>query len=256
MVERLPPSPVRTLAGTRLFEGMAEGAIAAVMRGARTHRLRKGDGVFAAGEPAARCHLLIEGRVKIVQTGADGAQMLLRFIGPGDVFGAIAALSGQEYPGDAVAISDGTEASWSTPELRRQMLLAPRLAMNLLTVAGLRLQELQQRMREVATEPVEQRVAHALLRLARQAGHSVDLGMAIDLPLRRQDIAEMTGTTLYTVSRILTAWQQQSIATGNRQRIVIIKPHAVTRIAGEPACHCLDDDGAAGIRGARQSTLL
>lgn len=252
-----PPSPsVSSLTGTRLFDGMTEDTIATVMRCARTRRLRKGDGIFTAGEPAARCHLLIEGRVKIVQTGADGAQMLLRFIGPGDVFGAIAALSGPEYPGDAVAVSDGTEASWSTPELRHQMLLAPRLAMNLLTVAGHRLQELQQRMREVATEPVEQRVAHALLRLARQAGHSVDRGMAIDLPLRRQDIAEMTGTTLYTVSRILTAWQQQGIATGNRQCIVITRPYEMTRIAGEPACDCLVEGRAAKARAPGQSTLL
>lgn len=215
----------------------------------------KGDGIFAAGEPAAHCHLLIEGRVKIVQTGIDGAQMLLRFIGPGDVFGAIATLSWREYPGDAIAISDGAEARWSTAELRRQMLLALLLAVNLLTVTGHRLQELQQRMREVATEPVERRVAHALLRLARQAGHSVDRSMAIDLPLRRQDIAEMTGTTLYTASRILSVWQQHGIATGNRQRIVITRPHEVTRIAGEPACHCLDN-GAAKTRTAGQSTLL
>lgn len=252
MLARLRLSPLSQLAGTQLFEGMAEDVIGAVMRGASVRRLHQGSAVFAAGEPAARCHLLIEGRVKIVQTGADGAQMLLRFIGPGDVFGAIAALSGQEYPGDAVAVTDGREASWSTLELRRQMLLAPRLAMNLLTVAGHRLQELQQRMREVATEPVEQRVAHTLLRLARQAGHSVDRGMEIDLPLRRQDIAEMTGTTLYTVSRILTVWQQQGIATGNRQRIVITQPHEVTRIAGEPACDCMDR-GAVKVS---QSTLL
>ena len=74
---------------------------------------------------------------------------------------------------------------------------------------------------ELSNEQVEQRVAHALLRLAKQDGRKVDAGVEIDFPISRQDVAEMTGTTLHTVSRILSAWEQQGLVEGGRQRIVL-----------------------------------
>jgi CRP-like cAMP-binding protein len=83
----------------------------------------------------------------------------------------------------------------------------------------------------MSSEQVEQRVAHALLRLAKQAGRKVDQGVEIDFPISRQDVAEMTGTTLHTVSRILSAWEQQGLVEGGRQRIVLREPHKLFRIA-------------------------
>ena len=55
---------------------------------------------------------------------------------------------------------------------------------------------------EMTTEEVERRIAHAILRLVNQAGRKVDDGIQIDFPITRQDLAELTGTTLHTVSRI------------------------------------------------------
>jgi CRP-like cAMP-binding protein len=83
----------------------------------------------------------------------------------------------------------------------------------------------------VATERVERRIAHALLRLVRQAGRRVEAGVEIDFPLSRQDVAEMTGTTLHTVSRTLSAWESQGIVESGRQQVVIRKPHALVAIA-------------------------
>jgi CRP/FNR family transcriptional regulator, nitrogen oxide reductase regulator len=85
----------------------------------------------------------------------------------------------------------------------------------------------------MATERVERRIAHAVLRLARQAGRRVEEGVQIEFPLSRQDIAEMTGTTLHTVSRTMSAWEQAGLIDGGRQRIVIKDPHALVRIAEE-----------------------
>jgi CRP-like cAMP-binding protein len=89
----------------------------------------------------------------------------------------------------------------------------------------------QERLRELATERVEQRVARTLLRLARQVGRKVEGGVLIDMPLSRQDLAEMTGTTLYTVSRILSQWEQQHLVETGRERILIRQPHGLVAIA-------------------------
>jgi len=74
-------------------------------------------------------------------------------------------------------------------------------------------------------------VARALLRLINQSSRKVDAGILIDFPLSRQDLAEITGTTLHTVSRILSAWEQRGIVTSGRRKIVITRPRALVSIA-------------------------
>ena len=97
----------------------------------------------------------------------------------------------------------------------------PKFGAHILRMMSGRVQEAHARMREMATERVERRVARALLRLAREAGKRTEAGIEIAMPLSRQDVAEMTGTTLYTVSRLLSAWEEEGLVDVGRQRIVI-----------------------------------
>jgi CRP-like cAMP-binding protein len=107
----------------------------------------------------------------------------------------------------------------------------PSLVANTYETVGARLQDTQARVVEMSTEQVQQRVAHALLRLVKQSGKKTDEGILIDFPLSRQDIAEMTGTTLHTVSRILTAWEEQGLVKSGRQRVTVIEPHRLLSLA-------------------------
>lgn len=228
----IPPVPdPAVLRGLRLFAGLDGAALAETIRSAHTRRAEKGTVIVAQGDPAAVCHALIDGRVKIAQTGPDGQQMVVRYIGAGDMFGTAAVFSGGSYPADALAVADCVIIQWSAAAMGILMERYPRIALNALAIVGSRLQEVQNRLREVATERVERRVAHALLRLARQAGRRVDDGVEIDFPLSRQDIAEMTGTTLHTVSRILSGWESQGIVQGGRQQVTIRRLHALVTIA-------------------------
>ncbi|PWC35897.1 Crp/Fnr family transcriptional regulator [Azospirillum sp. TSO35-2] len=228
----MPPSPdPAVLRGMPLFAGLDADALAEVVRHARPRRVPKGTPIFSQGETAAAGHALIDGRVKIVQTGPDGQQVVMRFIGPGEMFGTLAIFTDGLYPADAVAVSDSLALSWPTAAMTVLMERHPAIAMNALTIVGDRLREVQNRLREVSTERVERRIAHALIRLVRQAGRRVEAGVEIDFPLSRQDVAEMTGTTLHTVSRTLSAWESQGIVESGRQQVVIRKPHALVAIA-------------------------
>lgn len=224
------PDPA-VLNGMRLFAGLEAGERAEVIRHAQTRRVAKGTTVFKQGDPAETCHALIDGQIKMVQTGADGQQVVVRFIGPGETYGTVAVFSGTAFPVDAVAMADGVEIVWSRAAMTDLMLHFPRIALNALGIVGTRLQEVQNRLREVATERVERRVAHALLRLVRQAGRRVEGGVEIAFPLTRQDVAEMTGTTLHTVSRILSAWEAQGLVESSRQQVMIRRPHQLVAIA-------------------------
>ncbi|WP_029009660.1 Crp/Fnr family transcriptional regulator [Azospirillum halopraeferens] len=226
----LTPDPA-VLHGMALFAGLDREALADVVRQAHTRRVPRGTRIFAQGDPAAAGHALIDGRVKIVQTGAEGQQVVMRFIGPGEMFGTLAVFAGGIYPADAVAVADSVEIHWTAATMTALMELHPRIGLNALRIIGGRLQEVQSRLRELSTERVERRIAHALLRLVRQAGRRVDAGVEIDFPLSRQDVAEMTGTTLHTVSRTLSAWESRGIVEGGRQHVLIRKPHALVAIA-------------------------
>ena len=107
----------------------------------------------------------------------------------------------------------------------------PRIAINGLRLVSQRWHEVEERYRELATERVERRIAQTLLRLVRQVGRRVENGVLIDLPLTRQDLADMTGTTHYTVSRILSQWEQEKLIETGRGRVLICYPHGLAHIA-------------------------
>ncbi len=121
--------------------------------------------------------------------------------------------------------------AFTTAEQFQDILEAyPRITKNLLSFATRVVQTSHKKIRELATERVERRIARALSRLASQLGRETEKGILLDFPLSRQDLAEMTGTTLFTVSRTLKEWERQEILLLGRERIVITAPHQLISI--------------------------
>jgi CRP-like cAMP-binding protein len=222
-----------SIAALPLFAGMPVEAYAEIARACRPRRVAKGSLLFEQGAAADTYFVVLDGRLKVAQTTQDGQQVVVRFVGPGEPAGALAAFGIPVYPASAVAIADVLALAWDAKEAAALMNRYPAWAMATSAALGGRVQEAHTRVREMATERVERRIAHAVLRLARQAGRRVEEGVRIEFPLSRQDIAEMTGTTLHTVSRVMSAWEQAGLVDGGRQRIVLKDPHALVRIAEE-----------------------
>ncbi len=109
----------------------------------------------------------------------------------------------------------------------------PRLSLNILRSVSDRLQALRLQYRQLATEKVERRLARALLTLVRRAGTRVDDGVLLDLPLSREDVAQLTGTTMFTVSRIISRWESAGILRAGRQQLVIREPETLAAIADD-----------------------
>lgn len=167
-----------------------------------------------------------------MQTGSDGGQTIVRFIAPGETFGSVPLLTNHRLPADAVAAEDSVVLSWSEEELRRLIRFYPPIAMNVIEVLGARLGQLQERLRELTTQRVEQRIAHAVLRLAAQAGRDTSGGRTIAFPLRRKDVAEFSGTTLHTASRTLAAWEKAGLVASRNGCLTIRDPGGL-RSVGE-----------------------
>jgi CRP/FNR family transcriptional regulator, nitrogen oxide reductase regulator len=219
------------VAALPLFAGLVPDALDDILQEARAVHHTKNSVVFEEGGDANSFFVLVHGHVRASKTTPDGQQVVVRYVVPGEVFGVAMAIGLARYPATATAVDDSVVLVWPAAIWPRLVEKYPALATNALQTVGNRLQDTHTRVVEMSTEQVERRVAHALLRLAQRAGRTVEAGVEIDFPISRQDIAEMTGTTLHTVSRILSAWEQQGLVEGGRQRIVIRNPGKLLTLA-------------------------
>ena len=226
-----PPLSPHRLSEQTLFAGLAASELEELAAAAVLKRASEGAFFFLQGDPASHILLLTEGRARIYQLTADGQQVVHRLIGPWSLFGALALTQAETYPVNAEALEDCQAAAWSKDVLMGFVLRWPRMALNAMQMMAVHLQSYQDRFRELATERVEQRLARTLVRLAAQSGRKTEQGVLIDLPLSRQDLAEMTGTTLYTASRVLSRWEGEGLVLLGRERVTIRYPHGLVSIA-------------------------
>ena len=219
------------IAGLPAFRGLSGEDLDFILQGARSAHHPKDTEIFSQDEEARSFFLLLSGHIRVVRTSPEGHQVIARYIAEGEFFGIAMAMGRSTYPASAVAAVDCVALSWQNslwPDLQARV---PAFAAGTYQTIGKRLQETNDAVMAMATEQVEQRVASALLRLVRQSGRKTDEGIAIDFPITRQDIAEMTGTTLHTVSRILSTWESRGLVKGGRQKVVVADPHALMLLA-------------------------
>ncbi|OGO39504.1 MAG: hypothetical protein A2Z03_09540 [Chloroflexi bacterium RBG_16_56_8] len=195
--------------------------------------IEEGGVFFFQGDPAKYAYVLTSGRAKLLQTNPAGQQVNLRTLNAWEMFGALGAVREQAaYPATAQALEDSTALAMESSFIHELVQTRPYLSFGLMRLMTGYIQEMQHRYRELATEKVERRIARALLRLTSQMGTKSAEG-GIELPFTRQELAEMSGTTLYTVSRVLSEWERQALVEAGRERVVIRSPHGLVQIAEE-----------------------
>jgi CRP-like cAMP-binding protein len=210
----LPPATIRVLAA-----------------GLRPRRVARDAFLFLAGEPAATFHLLAAGRVKVIRETEDGREVILRLIEPGEIFGGAGVWGEAAYPASAVAAEEAVVLQMPARDFAALVQAQPGLALVVIRELAHRLREAEARIRELQTERVERRIARVLLRLANKTGARTERRIELGVPLSRQDLAELAGTTLSTASRTVSAWDQQGIVETGRERIVILDRHALVGLA-------------------------
>ena len=212
---------LKLLAKAQLFAGLNEDQLRIILQHAYSREVERRGFYFHQGEPAETFYLIRQGQVRLSQINPEGKQVIIHLFGPGDVMAVIVVISHTAYPLSAEAMTDSVGWAWDRETAVSLMEQFPRLAINGLDMVAQRFHELQNRYRELATERVEQRVARALIRLVHQRNGYAPQQPYPLLALTRQDLAEMTGTTLYTVSRICSQWEQQGLLQTGREQLHI-----------------------------------
>lgn len=217
-----------------LFKDTSPAVFSQVLDAGVQRSVEEGGFFFLQNDPATHAYVLLEGRVKMLQITPNGQQITFRIMTPGQTYGGIALLHPKSgYPATAQAVEDSTAMAWDTVHLRELVKQEPSISLNVMSLMHGYISELQERQKALVTDRVEQRIARNLLKLATQSGRKIEAGVSIDIPLTRQDIAEMSGTTLFTVSRTLNEWERDKILEIGRERVVICDPHRLVRIADD-----------------------
>ncbi len=212
------------------FAALERAAIRDILDCATSSRIGDEHTIFDEGAPATHFHLLLDGTARVVHLTPGGEQVTMLHIPAGRLFGFAAAIGRDTYPGTAISVTECVILSWP---MHLWAEFSDRHAGFSTTAArtiGGRLSEMNDRVVELATLQVEQRVARALLRLIEQSGRRTGAGIEIDFPITRQDISDMTGTTLHTVSRLLSKWSRDGILESKRKHITVIDPHRLIEL--------------------------
>lgn len=226
-----PEGAPKAICALGLVKGLPPEVKAHVVSLARVDVLPGGVSVLTQGGQAQRAYAVLVGAVRIRQIGSDGAQALIRMIAPGEMFGTVALFTEGYYPADAETAMPSHIASWSKADFLALTMNHPQIAINIIGMVGQRLANVQNRLREMATQSAEQRIAHALLMLVEQSGAVQAETGVICVPLRRRDVAELAGTTLHTASRVLTAWEKAGLLARSRQMLAVRDASRLRRIA-------------------------
>jgi CRP-like cAMP-binding protein len=196
---------------------------------ARTYE--KGETLFAEGDPPELLVTIASGRVKVVKTIPSGKEIILEIFGPGDPVGAVVAYEGRPYPASAVAIERCECILVRRNEFFALFERHPSLVRGFLTGMAQRIVELTRRIPEVAGGRVETRFAHLFLKLADRMGRNRADGRFVPLPLSRQELADLAGTTVETAIRIMSRWGKEGVVLTERDGFLVKDQAALERLA-------------------------
>jgi CRP-like cAMP-binding protein len=216
------------------FRVLPQADRAEVDRVARTLEVCRGQVLFSEGEDADSVWAVAAGKIHIVKSGPEGREIVLEVVAPGELFGAVVAIAARPYPASAIAAADGAVLRLAASTARELCNRYPTLRNAIMEQVATRLRSAHERLRSVALERVEQRLARALLALGKKIG--ADEAGALAINVTRQELADMTGTTVETAIRITSRWQQLGVIASSRNEIRIVDLERFGAIAqGQPA---------------------
>lgn len=220
------------MCASALFAGLTREECLQFASCARARSFTRDELLFMQGQPVKNLVLLQTGSVKLTQISSAGDEVILWMNGKGD---AVDVNSGESacnsHTCSARALETCMALTWEYSKLQSLLVEHPQIRTNINQILSNRLHELEERFREIATEKVAKRLALTLLRLLKSVGKQHHAG--IQVSLSREELAQMTGTTLFTISRILSKWSDEGFILPRREAVVVRDPSRLERIGVE-----------------------
>lgn len=216
-----------------LFAGFSEADLAPLAVQARIDHFAHDTVIFNQADSASRVWLIQTGQVKIIYNETDGREVILEVISPGEAFGG-AVIFLPQHPATARTLAPTTTLSFSNEAYQQFITAHPPVALKLIRMLGARLHSMMD-LQILAGERVERRMAHILVKLADRAGRTEPNGILIPLPLSRQDLADMAGTTLETAIRTMSRFRSQGLVETKSGGYLLIHDLERLRLQAQPS---------------------
>lgn len=228
----MPPPVGEQLARSPVFRGLSAADRGALAEVSALRFYARGEELFAEGDPADALFVVVDGLVKIVKQTPAGKELILEIFGPGDPVGAVAVFASQAFPASARALEPARCIVTPRAAFFRLLETNPSLVRGLLAGLTLRLLELTSRLADLAGAKVEERLARFLLRKAEESPRQEHGGLFIPLALSRQELADMTGTTIETAIRVMSRWAKSGLVATREDGFVILDRVRMAQISG------------------------
>jgi len=191
----------------------------------------KGDVIFAEGDHPHFLHTIASGRVKVVKGIPSGKELIFEILSTGDPLGAVVAYEDRPYPASAVALERTVCLLLPRAELFSLLERHPSVVRGFLSGMARRIVELTKRLPEIAGGRVETRFAILFLKLAEKAGRPEGRETFVPIPLTRQDLADLTGTTIETSIRVMSRWSKEGLLLTEHEGFRVRDREALERLA-------------------------
>jgi CRP-like cAMP-binding protein len=230
LVERTRPF----LRSNTFFGGLPDAALDALIRRGHTKRFAKGETICRRGEPGDSLMVVLSGRVKVINTTADGREVILNFLGVGDISGEIGALDGNERTADAVALEPCELFAVHARDLLPTLTAHPAALLEIVQILCEKLRAASSII-EDSTLEMRARTARGLLRLARQHGRTSKRGVRLQLTVSQTELGNYLGVSRENVSRQLGILREANVIDVDASQIVITDEDGLAEIAAASA---------------------
>ena len=221
---------IEYLTAAPLFHGLSQSALYEIANAAQELQFSHREIIFRQDDPIRFIHLIVAGMVKVTELSATGKEVILRVDRKASVIDDVTGAF-QVHRWNAQAIESCRVLAWNASAFKGFAMRFPVIQRNAASIMLGRLRMLEERFCDVTTERVPQRLARLLIRLA---GETTP-GALDPISLSREELSQMTGTCLFTVSRLLSSWGELDILTVDRKTVVIENLPRLLRIAQAPA---------------------
>jgi CRP/FNR family transcriptional regulator, nitrogen oxide reductase regulator len=228
----MPPSVSSLLKRTPYFAMLSAQDLAHIATLFAERGYDRGEYVFLEGDPVAWCGLIVEGQVKLVKHSDTGKDLTVDVLGPERFIGITTLFENSRGIASVQALEPTRLLCITRGDLVALLREFPPVCLALITDLGRRLDEAYEMMRSLALERVERRVALNLIKLASKAGVAGSGGtVLIGVPLTRQEIADLSGTTIETAIRTMSKFQKDGLIESEDGHVRLLKPHRLVLIA-------------------------
>ena len=217
---------IQVLKNTSVFSGLDDDQLANLASIALERSFEAEEFVFWEDGAPEWFYVIAEGRIKAIKHSTSGKDLIVAFFGPGEIFGEVAVFENKPYPASSQVVEKVHLIGFKRDDFLRFLTENPQVALKIINMLSGRLREAQGRIRDLAGERVQQRLARILLMLSAKLGKT--------LPFTREEVADMAGMTTETVIRQMANLKDRDIVSSTRGEITILDEQKLKLLSEGP----------------------